>query len=158
MLAGGCVALFAIMLVMGFEYLDAGGRKAGLERQLATLQSSIDRANLDAATGNGDVLLTDPAFPSAPPNLELASIVLNGAAASGVTTGPLQATTQGTDKIGSNTYRTVTLNISISGTLPQILDFFDRVEHGGIHTLVFDNIHVDSVVGRWTVQLQLIAY
>ena len=59
MLAGGCVALFAIMLVMGFDYLDAGGRKAGLERQLATLQSSIDRANLDAANGNGDVLLTD---------------------------------------------------------------------------------------------------
>jgi hypothetical protein len=157
-LAAGCAALFIIMLVLGFEYLDAGGRKAGLERQLATLQSSIDRANAAAASGNGDVFVTDPAFPNAPPNLELASIVLNGATGSGVTTGPLQATTQGTDKIGANTYRTVTMNISISGTLPQILDFFDRVERGGIHTLVFDNIHVDSVAGRWTVQLQLIAY
>lgn len=158
-LAGGCLALIAIAVVLGFQYLAAGSTKAALSLRLATLQSTIDQANLAQANGNGsDVLLTDPAFPTAPPNLELASVVLNSAASSGVSTGPLQATTEGTDKIGANTYRTVTLNVSISGSLPQILDFFDRIARGGLHTIVFDNIHVDSAAGRWTVQLQLIAY
>ena len=158
-LAGTSLALIVIAIVFGFQYVDAGGRKADLARRLATLQGTIDRANLALTNGQGnDVLLTQPAFPANPPNLELASVVLNSASASGVNTGPLQATTQGTDKIGANTYRTVTLNVSISGSLPQILDFFDRIERGGIHTLVFDNIHVESITGRWTVQLQLIAY
>ena len=158
-LAVTSLSLIVIAIVFGFQYVDAGGRKADLARRLTTLQGSIDRANLAAANGQGgDVLLTQPAFPANPPNLELASVVLNSASASGVTTGPLQATTQSSDKIGSNTYRTVTMNASISGSLPQILDFFDRIERGGIHTLVFDNIHIESVTGRWTVQLQLVAY
>jgi hypothetical protein len=158
-LAGTSLALIIIAIVFGFQYLDASGRKADLARRLATLQGTVDRANLAIARGQGDdVLLTQPAFPANPPNLELASIVLNSASASGVNTGPLQATSQATDKIGSNTYRTITLNVSISGSLPQVLDFFDRIERGGIHTLVFDNIHVESVTGRWTVQLQLLAY
>lgn len=159
LLAGGSLALIVIAIVLGFQYVDNGGRKADLARRLATLQGTIDRANLALANSQGtEGLLTQPAFPANPPNLELASAVLNGAAASGVTTGPLQATTQGTDKIGSNSYRTVTMNVSISGSLPQILDFFDRIQRSGIHTLVFDNIHVESITGRWTVQLQLIAY
>ena len=159
LLAGGCLALIAIAIVLGFQYMDAGGRKADLVKRLATLQGTIERANLAQASGDAsDALLTDPAFPPAPPNLQLASVVLNSAANSGVTTGPLQATTQGTDKIGVNTYRTVTLSVGVSGSLPQILDFFDRIERGGIHTVVFDNIHVDVAAGRWTTQLQLIAY
>ena len=158
-LAGTSLSLILIAIVFGFQYVDASGRKADLARRLATLQGTIDRANLTVSNGQGsDVLLTQPAFPANPPILELASAVLNSASASGVNTGPLQATSQNTDKIGSNTYRTVTMNASISGSLPQILDFFDRIERGGIHTLVIDNIHVESVTGRWTVQLQLIAY
>ncbi|HLZ07733.1 MAG TPA: hypothetical protein VKT80_04035, partial [Chloroflexota bacterium] len=98
-LAGASLALIVIAIVFGFQYVDAGGRKADLARRLATLQGTIDRANLALANGQGsDPLLTQPAFPPNPPNLELASLVLNSATASGVNTGPLQATTQGTDK------------------------------------------------------------
>src|SRR5881628_1112011 len=114
-LAGTSLALIIIAIIFGFQYVDAGGRKADLARRLATLQGTIDRANLALANGQGnEALLTQPSFPPNPPNLELASVVLNSASASGVNTGPLQATSQGTDKIGSNTYRTVTLNVSIS--------------------------------------------
>jgi hypothetical protein len=70
----------------------------------------------------------------------------------------MQSTTLGTDKVGDNTYRTVTMNLTVTGTLGQVLDFFDRVERGGMRTIVFDNMHVEPANGRWTVQLQIIAY
>ncbi len=158
-LAGLSLALLAVTALLFFQYLDDLGRKNDLSRRLAALQQTIDRVNAAAASGaDSDPLLHTPAFPANPPNLDLASVVLSSAAASGVALGPLQATTQGTDKVGANLYRTVTMSVTVTGTLPQILDFFDRVERGGVRTLVFDNIHAEPVDGRWTVQMQLVVY
>src|SRR6266702_2314395 len=90
-LAGTSLSLILIAIVFGFQYVDASGRKADLARRLTTLQGTIDRASLTVSNGQGnDILLTQPAFPAIPPNLELASVVLNSASASGVNTGPLQ--------------------------------------------------------------------
>jgi hypothetical protein len=158
-LAGTGVAVLVVAAILGYVYLNNEARKATLEKQLATLQATVDKINQANTAGDlTDPLLTTPAFPANPPNLDLATIVLNSAAQSGVTTGPLQATTQGTEKVGNNTYRTVSMNLTISGSLPEILDFFDRVERGGIRTLVFDNIQVDPSSDHWIAQMQLIVY
>jgi hypothetical protein len=158
-LGGAIVALVAIAAILGYEYYGTLARKAELARQLTTLQTTVDKLNAAAASSQGsDPLLHDPAFPPDPPNLQLAGIVLDSATSSGVTAGSLQSTTLGTDKIGDNTYRTVSMNLTVTGTLPQVLDFFDRVERGGIRTIVFDNMRVEPSNGSWSVQIQLIAY
>ena len=158
-LAGASLAVLVVAVLLGLQYLDNVGRKADLLRRLTTLQATVDRFNAATAAGeNNDPLLATAAFPQNPPNLDLASVILASASASGVSTGTLDATTQGTEKIGVNTYRTIATTITITGTLPRVLDFFDRVERGGVHTLVFDNIHADTTEGHWTVRVQLIAY
>jgi hypothetical protein len=158
-MAGAILAIAVITAIVGYEYLANLAHRAELARQLATLQATVDKINAASASGQGDdPLLHEPAFPAQPPNLQLAGVVLDSATVSGVTTGILQSTTLGTDKVGDNTYRTVTLNLTVTGTLPQVLDFFDRVERGGIRTVVFDNMRVEPSNGKWTVQLQLIAY
>jgi hypothetical protein len=158
-LGGAIVAIVAIAAVLGYEYYGTLARKAELARQLTTLQTTVDKLNATAASSQGsDPLLHDPAFPAEPPNLQLAGIVLDSATSSGVSAGNLQSTTLGTDKIGDNTYRTVSMNLTVTGTLPQVLDFFDRVERGGIRTIVFDNMRVEPSNGSWSVQIQLIAY
>jgi hypothetical protein len=158
-LAGAILAFAVISAIVGYEYVTNLAHKAELARQLSTLQATVDKINASTAAGQGDdPLLHEPAFPAQPPNLQLAGVVLDSATASGVTTGSLQSTTLGTDKVGENTYRTVTLNLTVTGTLPQVLDFFDRVERGGIRTVVFDNMRVEPSNGKWTVQLQLVAY
>ena len=119
----------------------------------------MNQINAAAASGDSsDPYLATPAFPQNPPNLDLTSLVLTSASASGVSTGAIQVATQGNEKIGSNTYRTISMNLSVTGTLPQVLDFFDRVERGGVHTLVFDNMRLDPGDGRWTSTLQLVVY
>jgi hypothetical protein len=158
-LGGAILAFFVVAAILGYEYYGTLARKAELARQLGTLQATVDKINATAASDQGnDPLLHEAAFPPQPPNLQLAGIVLDSANASGVSAGTLQSTTLGTDKVGDNVYRTVTLNLTISGTLPQVLDFFDRVERGGIRTIVFDNMHVEPSNGKWTVQIQLTAY
>jgi hypothetical protein len=158
-LAGATLAILVVTVLLGLQYFDNVGRKDDLNRRLAALQATVDRINAATAAGeNGVPLLTTPAFPQNPPNLDLASVILASASASGVSTGTLDATTQGTEKVGANTYRTVATTVTINGTLPRLLDFFDRVERGGVHTLVFDNMHADATEGRWTIQVQLIAY
>ncbi|MGH2460751.1 MAG: hypothetical protein ACRDIY_17995, partial [Chloroflexota bacterium] len=93
-----------------------------------------------------------------PPDLALASSVLASAAGSGVSTGPIQTTTGADEKIGDDSYRTTVANLTISGSLSQILDFFDRLEQTGIPTLTFDNMRLENTGGQWTVQVQVIAY
>jgi hypothetical protein len=158
-LGGAIVALVAIAVILGYEYYGTLARKAELARQLTTLQATVDKINAIAAANPGnDPLLHEAAFPAQPPNLQLAGIVLDSATTSGVAAGSLQSTTLGTDQVGNNTYRTVTMNLTVTGTLPQVLAFFDRVERGGIRTIVFDNMHVEPSNGKWTVQIQLTAY
>jgi hypothetical protein len=158
-LGGATLAMFVVAAILGYEYYQQLARKTELTHQLATLQTTVDKINAAAASDqSSDPLLHEPAFPLQPPNLQLAGIVLDSATASGVSAGTLQSTTLGTDKVGDNVYRTVTMNLTITGTLPQVLDFFDRVERGGIRTIVFDNMHVEPSDGKWTVQIQLTAY
>jgi hypothetical protein len=155
-LAGLALALVVVAAILGYLYYDNLGKKADLTRQLDALQGTV--AKLNGSGSADDPLLFSPAFPARPPNLELAGVVLDSATASGVTASSMQSTTLGTDKVGDNTYRTVTMNLTVTGTLGQVLDFFDRVERGGMRTIVFDNMHVEPGNGRWTVQLQIIAY
>jgi len=75
-----------------------------------------------------------------------------------VTTGPIQTTTGSPEKVGDTTYRTTVVNLTISGSLPRILNFFDRVEAAGLRTVVFDNMRLEPSNGQWSVQLQIIAY
>jgi type II secretory pathway pseudopilin PulG len=158
-LGGASLALLLLSALLGYQYAVNQQRAAALEQQLTTLQQTVSQINAAAqAPDASDPLLHTAAFPTSPPNLAVASLVLSSATASGVNTGPLEATTQGSEKLGSNTYRTETMNVTITGTLPQVLNFFDRVSHGGIRTLVFDNIQVEPNDGEWTVHLQLIVY
>lgn len=158
-LTGAVLAIFLVSVVLGYEYLANEGRKADLEHRLATLQTTVDKINASAKAGDGsDPYLTTAAFPATPPNLDLATLVLSSASQSGVATGPLGVAAQGTEKVGNNTYRTMTMTLTVSGTLPQVLDFFDRVERGGLHTLVFDNLHLTPADGRWTADVQLTVY
>jgi|GEM_PF-6077964 len=154
-LAGAGLAALLLSGLLGNTYLNNRAQKAELQAQLADLQTQINKINAAGGlTVSGAV-----EFPSSSPDLELASLVLNSAAASGVTTSPLQAGNHGTAKVGSNTYRTVILNVTVSGTLPQILDFFDRVERGNIKTVAFDNLRVTTTDdGHWTATVQVIAY
>lgn len=157
----GGLALAALLLcaVVGFLYLSDEGQKADLVHRFAVLQATVDSLNQSAASADAsDPYLSTPAFPANPPNLDLATLVLASASQSGVTTGPLQVTGQGTEKIGNNSYRTMTMALTVSGTLPQVLDFYDRVERGGINTLTFDNMHLEPSDGRWTAQMQLVVY
>lgn len=147
-----------VVTVLTYQYAQAGTRRDELNGQLATIQATVDKLNADYGTG-GDPLASPPAFPANPPNLDLASVVLSSAAASGVNTGPLTVASQGSEKLGNDTYRSMTMNLTVTGTLPQLLGFFDRVERGGIHTLAFDNMKLDPTPdGRWTAQIQLIVY
>jgi FlaG/FlaF family flagellin (archaellin) len=158
-LAGVSLILLLLSALIASEYFDSVGRKADLQKRLATLQTTVNKINASNASGdNTDPLLREPAFPTNPPNLDLASLVLTSASASGVTTGTIEATTQSTEKVGANTYRTVSLDLNVTGTLPQILDFFDRMRAGGIRTLVFDNIHLEPTNGHWNLQLEVVAY
>ncbi len=158
-LAGACLIILVICADVGFQYVSNQSEKTDVTRRLAALQATVDKINASTAAGDAnDPLLTTPAFPQNPPNLDLASLVLTSAAQSGVTTGPLQATSQSSDKVGNNTYRSVTMSVTAAGSLPQILDFFDRMERGGIKTLVFDNIQVDPSTSRWTAQMSVVVY
>ena len=156
-LAGATMALLVFSAILGYQYNSEQSQKAELEARLASLQSTISKINAEEANGN-DPLLIKPAFPANPPNLDLASIVLSSAAASGVQASPFQAVSGQPDKVGNDTYRTIIVDLTITGSLPQILNFFDRVEQGGVRSLVFDNMHVESINGKWTVQMELIAY
>jgi hypothetical protein len=158
-LAAAGLAAFLICAIFGYLYLANEGQKEELVRRLAALQATVDQINQGAASGDqSDPYLSTPAFPANPPNLALATDVLASASQSGVTTGPLQVTGEGTEKVGSNTYRTMTMSLTVSGALPQVLDFYDRVEQGGVNTLTFDNMHLVPSDGRWTAQMQLIVY
>ncbi|HUX86745.1 MAG TPA: hypothetical protein VMW65_07060 [Chloroflexota bacterium] len=156
-MAGATMALLVFSAILGYQYNSEQSQKAELEARLASLQATISKINVEEANGN-DPLLAKPAFPVDPPNLDLASIVLSSSAASGVQSSPFQAVSSQPEKVGNDTYRTITVDLTIVGTLPQVLNFFDRVEQGGVRSLVFDNMHVESVNGKWTVQMQLIAY
>ena len=155
-LAGACVALVAMCVVLGYFYWQNENQKADLVQRIDAYQATIDKFNGTGAPN--DIYLTKPAFPAAPPNLDLASLILNSAAASGVTTGPLQAMTAGSDQVGTGTYRGISLNLTVTGTLPQVLNFYDRMTRGGIRTLVFDNMRLEPSNGQWTVTMQLTAY
>ncbi|HLH72137.1 MAG TPA: hypothetical protein VKX96_02555 [Chloroflexota bacterium] len=156
-LAGASMALLVFCAIVGYQYSVEQSQKAELNARLASLQSTINKINAAEANGN-DPLLRNPAFPADPPNLDLASVILSSAAASGVQASPFQAVSGQPEKIGNDTYRTITVNLIITGSLPQVLNFFDRVEQGGVRSLVFDNMQVQLVNGRWTVQMELIAY
>lgn len=158
-LTGAVVAVILMSMIVGYLYLANEGKKADLNRRLATLQSTVDEINQSARQADGsDPYLAEPAFPQTPPNLDLATLVLASASRSGVTTGGFQVTSQGTEKVGKNPYRTMTMTLTVAGTLTQVLDFYDRVERGGVHTLVFDNMRLDPSDGRWTAQMQLVVY
>lgn len=158
-LAAICFILLAGCAALGYLYLSAQSQKAELNANLATLQATVDKLNASLESPNAsDPLLRSPAFPRDPPDLDLVSAVLASAAESGVSTGPVQTIPGGSEQIGASTYRTTELNLTVAGTLPQILNFFDRMEHAGIRTLVFDNIHLDSANGQWTAQMQIVAY
>jgi hypothetical protein len=158
-LAATTFILLALCTFFGYSYVSDQSQKSGLDARLATLQATVDKINAASEAPNADdPLLHTPAFPRDPPDLALASAVLSSAAGSGVSTGPIQTTSGGSEKIGSTTYRTTTLNLTISGTLPQILNFFDRMEHTGLRSLVFDNIRFEAGNGQWIVQMQILAY
>lgn len=158
-LAVAALTAFVLCAVVGYLYLADAGQKDNLSRRLAALQATVDKINQSAASGDAsDPYLSTPAFPANPPNLDLATVVLSSASQSGVSTGPLQVTSQGTDKVGNDTYRTMSMSLTVTGTLPQVLDFYDRVERGGVQTLTFDNMHLEPSDGRWTAQMQLIVY
>jgi len=152
-------AVLAACALLLYLYLGDQGRKAALAARLASYQATATALEAAArAPGANDPLLRVPAFPRDPPELDLSTLVLTSAAASGVSVGPVQTSPIGTEKIGSGTYRTVTVSLTITGTLPQILNFFDRVEQGGLRTVVFDNIRLTPEQGRYTAQLEVIAY
>lgn len=159
LLAVTSLVLLAGCAVLGYLYLSAQSQKADLEASLATLQTTVDRLNLSLESPSAsDPLLRSPAFPRDPPDLGLASAVLTSAAESGVSTGPVQTMQGNSEQIGTNTYRTTVLNLTIGGTLPQILNFFDRLERAGLRTLVFDNIRLEPANGQWTAQMQITVY
>ncbi len=158
-LAAICFVLLAGCAALGYLYVVSQSQKAQLDANLATLQTTVDKLNASLESPNAsDPLLRSPAFPRDPPDLDLASAVLTSAAQSGVSTGPVQTMQGGSEQIGSSTYRATEMNLTIAGTLPQILNFFDRMEHAGIRTLVFDNIRLDSANGQWTAQMKIVAY
>lgn len=157
-LAGASLAVLVFCAVIGYQYSVDQGQTTDLNARLAQLQSTVSKINAATESGSNDPLLHTPAFPTTPPSLDLSSLVLTSAAASGVSTGPLQAVTGGTNQINGHTYRTITMDVTITGNLSQILNFYDRIEQGGIRTLTFDNMHLSDSGGRWTVHLQVIAY
>lgn len=152
-LAGAALALLLICALLGYQYGQSQARRNDLAAQLATLEATANKLNADGAGVNGSA-----PFPTGSPNLELTSLILNSAAASGVSLSPIQAAAQGTDKVGSDTYRTVAVDVTVEGTLPQILDFFDRVESGNIKSIAFDDLQGAATAGRWSVRVQVIAY
>jgi len=158
-LAIASLFLLACCAIFFYYYLENQSKKSSLDANLLGLRTTVAKINAERqAPDASDPLLHTSAFPRDPPDLALASSVLASAAGSGVSTGPIQ-TTAGTDeKVGSDTYRTTVVNLTISGSLPQILNFFDRMEQAGIRTLVFDNMRFEAGSGQWTVQLQAIAY
>lgn len=152
-LAGASLALLLVSALLGYQYGQNQARRNDLAGQLATLQATANKLNAERAGSDG------PApFPSGSPNLELTSLILDSAAASEVTLSPVQAGAQGTDTVGSDTYRTDTVEVEVKGTLPQILDFFDRVERGNIKTIAFDDLHATAMEGQWSVRARVIAY
>lgn len=151
--------LLACSAIFFYYYLVNQSRKVGLEASLSSLRASVARINAERqAPDASDPLLHASAFPRDPPDLALASSVLASAAGSGVSTGPIQTTTGSDEKVGDDTYRATVVNLTISGSLPQILNFFDRLEQAGMRTLVFDNMRLEDASGKWTVQVQVIAY
>ncbi len=159
LLAAICFILLVGCAALGYLYLSARSQKTELEASLATLQTTVNRLNLSLESPNAsDPLLRTPAFPRDPPDLSLVSAVLASAAESGVSTGPVQTMQGSSEQIGTSTYRTTVLNLTIGGTLPQILNFFDRMERAGIRTLAFDNIRLEPANGQWTAQMQIIVY
>lgn len=158
-LAATSFVLLACCAIFLYFYLSNQSQKAVLNANLASLQATVGKINAGRRSADAsDPLLFTPAFPRDPPDLALASAVLASASGSGVSTGPIQTTTGSGEKIGNETYRTTVLNLTISGSLPQILNFFDRMEQAGIRTVVFDNIRLEAGSGQWIVQLQAIAY
>lgn len=146
-------------LVLGLAHRSNQAQKAELTATLAPLATRIAILNATARPSSAsDPLLQSPAFPREAPELGLASAVLSSVTASGVSSGPLQTMTGPPETIGSTTYRTTVMQLTITGTLPQILGFFDRVEAAGLGSVVFDNMHLTPENGRWSVQVQIIVY
>ncbi|HVC34303.1 MAG TPA: hypothetical protein VNL16_12400 [Chloroflexota bacterium] len=159
LLAATSVILLGCCAIFGYLYLSNQSQKAALDASLVPLQATVTSLNAAAESRDAsDPLLYTAAFPRDPPDLGLASAVLSSAAASGVSTGPIQTTAGGDEKIGSATYRTTTVNLTISGSLPRILNFFDRMEQAGLRTVTFDNIRLETGNGQWIAQLQIIVY
>ena len=152
-LAGASLALLLVSALLGYQYWQNQARRNDLASQLATLQTTANKLNAERASSGR------PApFPNGSPNLELTSLILDSAAASDVTLDPIQAGALGTDTVGSDTYRTVTVEVEVKGALPQILDFFDRVERGNIKTIAFDDLQATDSEDQWSVRARVIAY
>lgn len=153
--------LAAILGAAAFGLADRSNQaqKAELSAKLASLATPTAALNATAQSpATSDPLLHTPAFPRDPPELGLASAVLRSAAASGVSSGPIQTTTGPPETIGSTTYRATIVQLTVRGTLPQVLGFFDRLEAAGLRTIVFDNMHLAAENGVWSAQLQIIVY
>lgn len=162
-LAQRLLAAFSLAMLLGcailaYLVLANQGQEAALGARLPRLQATLAQTDAAEPLNANDPLLRAPAFPRDPPDLALASAVLSSATGSGVSSGSIQTTEGGTERIGSNTYRVTTLSLTISGTLPQILNFFDRMEQAGLKTIVFDNMRLETSSGRSTVRLQIVAY
>ncbi len=158
-LAVASLFLLACCAIFFYYYLENQGKKAALAAELSSLQTTVARINAERqAPEASDPLLHSPAFPRDPPDLALATSVLASATGSGVSTGPIQTTAGADETVGNETYRATVVNLTISGSLPRILNFFDRMEQAGIRTLAFDNMRVEADNGNWTVQVQVIAY
>ncbi|MBI2852600.1 MAG: hypothetical protein HYX84_05830 [Chloroflexi bacterium] len=122
----------------------AGDNLDDLERRLAAARS--------------EVAAEHSSFPSVLSNTEIVDWVQQVAQQSQVKAFVLQAKAISSEKIGTNTYNVLRLEVAAEGSFSQLRVFIQRLEEGILKTLVIDRVNIALDQAQSSVSLSLSVY
>lgn len=160
-LAVATAVVLAANLYFGADYLAARQQRQSLTEQFGQLERSLQRlvaASAGAPTGSDGEVVGALAFPASPPGVELTDLVVRAARDSGVEVLSLRSVAVPNEIIGASTYRSVRVDVRLRADRDRLTGFFERIESGGMQSLVVDNLNLTGDGGRVEVGAQILAY
>jgi hypothetical protein len=152
--------LLVANVVIGLTYLGNQDQKRALNTQFHTLESSLLRfvAGRDGAPSTDDVTVAALAFPKNPPAVELTDVIIRSARESGLEVISLHSAPIASEALGAGNYRVARVDLRLRGDSSRIALFLDRIERGGLPTLVVDGLDVIRDGDAFETSLQILSY
>lgn len=157
-LAVATAIVLAGNVYFGVGYFDARRDQGALSDQFRRLELSLQRlvAARDSSTDSEAVGALR--FPQNPPGVQLTDLIIRVARESGVEVLSLRTAAAPSEVIGSGTYRAARVDLRLRGDPERLSDFFDRIERGGLQSLVIDNLTITTDGGLSDLGVQILAY